>query len=217
MREKLDELRFRIHDLIYSTNLRVGGISDRTKYLTLSFFVVLWFAVCSLMFTQTYGYKAEDLPDDIYIAPDTPRETINEALELKSSGRTDLAFDLLATHLNHFKKEYDQTQVELLEGNLRLLTDDAEEGNIEDLYLAEDLTEQQPIYHFVGIVVAVDDDPMYGVTYTVSNNGERSQQQLEVTGLVDVSLDSQVEFYGVPKFDSVSSPIKVEAYVLPVE
>ncbi|MFF2798098.1 hypothetical protein [Lysinibacillus xylanilyticus] len=217
MRDKLDELRFRLSDWMYSSKNRFERVSNRTKYSALSFLVVLWLAICGFLFYENY---TQVVPKDTNVAMakvDIPTDTLGRAQKLESIGSNAEAFELLATHRNHFADKYDDKQMERLEATLKGLTEGVEDADIAQLYSMKDLVEQQPIYKFTGVVVSVDNDPMYGVTHTVSNNGERTQEQLEVTGLADISVGSQVEFYGVPKFDSVSSPIKVEAYIVPVE
>lgn len=216
MRDKLDELRFKVFDISYSLKLWVGRLSDGTKYLTLSFLLVLALAGCTFVFTQVYGYEAVETPKVALEKINLPLETLDKAEQLKDVGSVAEAFDLLATHRNHFTKEYNKEQMKLLESLLIQMSEEAKDADIKQLYSMKDLVEEQPLYKFTGMVVNVDNDPLYGVTHLVSNNGERTQEQIEVTGLEDISVGSQVEFYGVPRFDSAASPIKVEAFVVPL-
>lgn len=217
MRDKLDELRFKFYDITYSIKLRIGVITDRTKYFALSFLVVSWLAVCAFMFLQTYNYKAEEHAFASVSENTTAVDTLEATEDLIKIGSTAEAFELLATHKNHFANEYTKEQLGIIDRRLNSLTEKANEADISVLYTTKDLVDQQPLYKFTGIVISVESDPLYGDTYTVSKDDTRTIEQLEVTGLSETSVGSQVVFYGVPRFDSVTSPIKVEAHEVPVE
>lgn len=209
----LEEIRFQAFELWYNLKSSSRFISEKTMFITLSFFFVSWVAICSYFIYTSYGYKGADKESAPVEAADMPRETLDKADVLINIGSTSEAFDLLATHLNNFSDSYTDTQIRLLKYRLNDLTELAEEGDIDTLYQTKDLSEVQPIQKFVGIINAIDNDALYGETVTVSTTGERQQEQLEVVGLKDVALGAQVEFYGVPVFDTVSSPIRIEAYV----
>lgn len=217
MRDKLDEIRFKFYDITYSIKLRLGVITDRTKYIALSFLVVSWLAVCVFMFLQTYNYKGEEHVFASVSENTTAVDTLDKTQQLITIGSTAEAFDILATHRNHFASEYTKEQMKIIERRLTSLAEEAGEADISVLYTTKDLIDLQPLYQFTGIVIGVEKDPLYGDTYTVSKDDTRTIEQLEVTGLAEVSVGSQVVFYGVPKFSSVTSPIKVEAYEVPVE
>lgn len=217
MREKFEDLKFKIMDIQDSLGMRYYTIPDWVKAVAVYVCVSLLLIIYTLFYLDAKNYKPQELPESVNVKIDVAEETLLESDKLVEEGNYGAAFDLLATHRNHFSSEYSKSDMERLETRLVDLTQHAVDADIEALYASEDLTEQQPLLKFTGIIVEINDDPMYGVTYMVSNNGERSQEQLEVTGLADVSVNSIVEFYGVPTFNSVASPIKVEAYVLPIE
>lgn len=217
MRDKLDELRFKFYDITYSLKLRLGVVTDRTKYFALSFLVVSWLAVCVFMFLQTYNYKAEEHAFASVSENTTAVDTLEATQDLITIGSDAEAFELLATHRNHFAHEYTDSQIKIIERRLTALSEEANEADISVLYTTKDLVDQQPLYKFTGIVISVESDPLYGDTYTVSKDDTRTIEQLEVTGLAETTVGSQVVFFGVPRFDSVTSPIKVEAFEVPVE
>lgn len=217
MRDQLDRLHIWAFDKSFAIKMAYERISDRAKLIALSFFIIAWFSLCTVLFLNNYKYESDVVDKVAPVKIDLANDTLKKAELLSRVGSTSEAFNLLATHRNNFSKEYSESQMLLLESQLNDLTELAQEGVIADIYAQKDLVEVQPIYKFIGVISEINNDPMYGVTYTVSKDGERTQEQLEVTGLQDVSVGSQVEFFGVPTFDTVASPVKVEAYVITVE
>lgn len=217
MRDKLEELRFKFFDLQHAVGMRYEAIPDGIKYGVLGLALTTWLAACTLIFIETKNYVPAELPESVVVKVDVAEETLQEADTLIEGEKYAEAFNLLATHRNHFSSEYSKTDMERLETRLIDISQHAQPIEIAQLYESKDLAKQQGLYKFVGMVIEIDNDPMYGVTYTVSNSESRTQEQLEVTGLEDVSVNSQVEFYGVPTFTTVTTPIKVEAYVVPIE
>lgn len=217
MRDRLDDLMFKFFDLQYVLGMRYEAIPDRIKYGFVYIILLAWLSICTLIFIETKNYVPEELPESVVNKVDVSEETLMEADKLVEEEKYAEAFNLLATHRNHFSSEYTKTDIERLESRLIDISAKAQETDISTLYESKDLSKQQALYKFVGTVLEIDDDPMYGVTYMVSNSETRTQEQLEVTGLNDVSKNSIVEFYGVPTFTSVTSPIKVEAFVVPLK
>lgn len=217
MREKFEDFKFKIMDIQDSLGMRYYTIPDWVKAVVVYVFISLLLIIYTLFYLDAKNYKPKELPESVIVKVDVAEETLLESDKLVEEGKYGEAFNLLATHRNHFSSEYTESDMERLENRLIDLTEYALDADISSLYKSEDLTSPQPLLKFSGVVIEINDDPMYGVTYMVSNNGERSQEQLEVTGLADVSENSIVEFYGVPIFNSVANPIKVEAYVVPIE
>lgn len=217
MRDKLDDLRFKFFELTYAVGVRYQSIPDRLKYSVVYLSLAVCLILCAFVFNESRNYKAKELPETIVINTDVAEETLTKSDLLVEEEKYAEAFNLLATHRNNFSSEYSKSDLERLETRLVDLSANATEGDIAKLYEMKDLTEHLALYKFIGMVVEIDNDPLYGVTYTVSSSGSRTQEQLEVSGLENVSVNSQVEFFGVPTFSSVTSPIKVEAYVVPLE
>lgn len=212
MRDTIDNIRFKVYDISYALRLSVERISDKAKYSALSFLVVCWLAVCGVVFYDSYDYKEVEKAVASAETFETAKDILEQTDLLIRIGSVAQAFDLLAMHNNHFAEGYSKKDKAAIISSLDNLKSKAEEGNIAALYKSKDLAELQPLCKFTGVVAAVDNDPMYGVTYTVSKDGESKQEQVEVVGLSKKEVGSKVVFYGVPKFTSVANPIKVEAY-----
>lgn len=218
MRERLEELKFKFNDFAYEFSYRYTGKVEKVFSILFYLACIGWAVVCGILLYHLYQDKPNEITDiAINKHVDVSVSTLAESYKLEDEGKASQAFDLLATHYNKFIHEYDKSEQETLERRLTSLSKDAPPITLAELYESKDLVETQPIYTFTGIVSEVDEDAMYGLTHMVSESGERNLQQLEVVGLGDVSVGSKVTFVGVPTFDDVSTPIKVQAFVTPEE
>lgn len=213
MRDFLENLRYSVTYRWYSMQEKLGNIYDYVKFPLASLVMCTWGAFLGLGIYEGYTYVERDLTKELYVAPDVSKETLEHADLLIRIGSNSEAFQLLATHRNNFANEYTIEELEKVDSLLNSLVMEAEETTIQALYLKEDLKEVLPIYKFTGVVNAVDHDPLYGNTRTVSDDGSRGMEQVEVKGLTDAVMGSYVTFYGVPEFNGVDRPISVEAYI----
>lgn len=217
MRDKLDELIFNCKEIYYIMELKLSSISDFWKNLAQGLMVTFWLVFCGFIYFNTEDYEAPEKEEVGEVQVSEAKKLLAQAYDLEDEGKAPEAFISLASYRNKNLDIADSETLGRIERLLGVLAEGAPTADISELYATEDLTEQQPIYTFEGVVSQVDEDAMYGLTHTVSTDGTRTLEQLEVTGLTDATVGSYVIFTGVPVFDSVSSPIKVQAFVLPPE
>lgn len=217
MREFLDNVKYKVEDTAYVIRMWFDRVSDRVKFLALSFLFTPWLALCALLFWQTYDYQAETITLNAADNFDTFEDIIERAEKLERGGSHAEAFELIITHRNNFAQLYTDKQVSSFNAKLSRLITYAEDADVRLLYVTEDLDELYEIQHYKGVVVEVNKDPLYGDTHLVSEDGERRLEQLEVTGLEDAEVGDVVDFYGVPKFNSAAKPISVNAFESEIE
>lgn len=207
----LEKLRYKFYHLVYSTKTKVEHMSNRTANLLLSFTISLIAIGVGYMVI----YSLQPLPETPATAVQkkvTAKEIVDESKDMITNGNPAESFEYLATQLNRFNQGFSKKEKLLMEIAIDELLDDSYESSIFGLYKLKDLTSKYDVMKFSGVIVASDNDALYGSTSMVAESRAKSKYQLEVTGLNTSKVGKEVTFYGVPKFTGVDTPIKVEAY-----
>lgn len=210
MRQFLDRFSYEIYQVQEVT----GRVYEKVKTPLATLALTAWGVFLVVGIYDGVTYQSKDLTEVVPGSRDFAGEVIEEASMLMRIGSDSKAFSLLASNVNTFSDIYSEDDVAAMKSMLTDLTKEAEEITISQIYASEDLTEVLPIVKFTGVINSIDDDPLYGSTVTISDDGVKSMEQLEVTGLSNPVVGSQVTFYGVPEFNGVDRAMTTEAFTV---